>query len=149
MSLNSSLRYSRGNESSINGRSSCRFGFCAYEANGRNFLKENKLILRGYSDWRIENDCEKELSSSDFDGSRVVSNSAPSRKSWETDAEYFYGESAIVEEFTDMQVVYPVHLNPLIREAAQEILGNDKWIHLIEPLDVIDFHNFSVRAYLI
>jgi UDP-N-acetylglucosamine 2-epimerase (non-hydrolysing) len=55
----------------------------------------------------------------------------------------------IVEEFTDVQVVYPVHLNPVVRETAQEILGNHERIRLIEPLDVIDFHNFAARSYLI
>jgi UDP-N-acetylglucosamine 2-epimerase (non-hydrolysing) len=55
----------------------------------------------------------------------------------------------IVEEFDDVQVVYPVHLNPEVRETAQEILGDHQRIHLIEPLDVIDFHNFASRAYLI
>lgn len=55
----------------------------------------------------------------------------------------------IVEEFSDVQVVYPVHLNPVVQETAREILGNHKRIHLIEPLDVIDFHNFASRAYLI
>src|SRR5690606_28415959 len=46
-------------------------------------------------------------------------------------------------------VVYPVHLNPAVREIANEVLGNDPRIHLIEPLDVIDFHNFAARAHLI
>lgn len=55
----------------------------------------------------------------------------------------------IVDEQQDVQVVYPVHLNPVVREIADEILGNDHRIHLIEPLDVIDFHNFASRAYLI
>ncbi|MGM0753046.1 MAG: non-hydrolyzing UDP-N-acetylglucosamine 2-epimerase [Bacillota bacterium] len=55
----------------------------------------------------------------------------------------------IVEEHEDVQVVYPVHLNPAVREAADEILGNDPRIQLIEPLDVIDFHNFASRAHLI
>lgn len=55
----------------------------------------------------------------------------------------------IVDEQQDVQVVYPVHLNPVVREIAAEILGNDPRIHLIEPLDVIDFHNFASRAYLI
>ena len=49
----------------------------------------------------------------------------------------------------DVQVVYPVHLNPLVRELAEEILGGHNRIHLIEPLDVIDFHNFANRADLI
>jgi UDP-N-acetylglucosamine 2-epimerase (non-hydrolysing) len=55
----------------------------------------------------------------------------------------------IVEEHDDVQVVYPVHLNPAVREAADEILGNDPRIQLIEPLGVIDFHNFASRAHLI
>ncbi len=55
----------------------------------------------------------------------------------------------IVSEQKDVQVVYPVHLNPVVREIAAEILGNDPRIHLIEPLDVIDFHNFASRSFLI
>lgn len=55
----------------------------------------------------------------------------------------------IVDEQKDVQVVYPVHLNPVVRELADEVLGNDPRIHLIEPLDVIDFHNFASRAHLI
>lgn len=55
----------------------------------------------------------------------------------------------IVTEQNDVQVVYPVHLNPVVRGLAAEVLGNDPRIHLIEPLDVIDFHNFAARAYLI
>jgi UDP-N-acetylglucosamine 2-epimerase (non-hydrolysing) len=55
----------------------------------------------------------------------------------------------IVEEQQDVQVVYPVHLNPAVREIADEILGGDERIHLIPPLDVIDFHNFASRAHLI
>lgn len=55
----------------------------------------------------------------------------------------------LVEEHNDIQVVYPVHLNPAVREVADEVLGDDKRIHLIEPLDVIDFHNFASRAHLI
>src|SRR5690625_3881598 len=55
----------------------------------------------------------------------------------------------IVEDQPDVQVVYPVHMNPVVRELANEILGNDPRIHLIEPLDVIDFHNFANKAYLI
>lgn len=55
----------------------------------------------------------------------------------------------IVNEQPNVQVVYPVHLNPVVRELADEVLGNDPRIHLIEPLDVIDFHNFANHAYLI
>lgn len=61
----------------------------------------------------------------------------------------FRAVKRIVEEQKDIQVVYPVHLNPVVRELAGEVLGNDPRIHLIEPLDVIDFHNFASRAHLI
>ncbi|WP_088042762.1 non-hydrolyzing UDP-N-acetylglucosamine 2-epimerase [Bacillus sp. EAC] len=55
----------------------------------------------------------------------------------------------LVEKHNDIQVVYPVHMNPVVREIANEILGEDNRIHLIEPLDVIDFHNFAARSHLI
>lgn len=55
----------------------------------------------------------------------------------------------LVEEHDDIQVVYPVHLNPAVRETADEILANDPRIHLIEPLGVVDFHNFASRAHII
>ncbi|MBX4383589.1 UDP-N-acetylglucosamine 2-epimerase, partial [Mycobacterium tuberculosis] len=55
----------------------------------------------------------------------------------------------IVETHEDVQLVYPVHLNPAVREVANEILQGHPRIHLIEPLGMIDFHNFSSRAHLI
>lgn len=55
----------------------------------------------------------------------------------------------LVEEHDDVQVIYPVHMNPAVRELANEILGSDDRIHLIEPLDVLDFHNFAARAHII
>ena len=55
----------------------------------------------------------------------------------------------LVEEHEDVQVVYPVHMNPAVREIANEILGNDQRIHLIEPLEVVDFHNFAARSFII
>lgn len=61
----------------------------------------------------------------------------------------FRAINRIVEEFEDVQVVYPVHLNPLVREAADEILGDNQRVHLIEPLEVIDFHNFLNKSYII
>lgn len=55
----------------------------------------------------------------------------------------------VVEKHDDVQVVYPVHMNPVVREIANRVLGENDRIQLIEPLDVIDFHNFASRAYLI
>lgn len=61
----------------------------------------------------------------------------------------FRAVKRIIVEHDDVQVVYPVHLNPLVQELANEVLGDDPRVHLIEPLDVLDFHNFASRAYLI
>ena len=55
----------------------------------------------------------------------------------------------IVEEHEDVKVIYPIHMNPAVRQIAGEIFGNHDRIRLIEPLDVLDFHNFMDRSYLI
>ena len=55
----------------------------------------------------------------------------------------------IVEETHDVRAIYPVHLNPAVRKAADEELSGCDRIRLIEPLDVLDFHNFMARSYLI
>ena len=55
----------------------------------------------------------------------------------------------IVDEIPDIKVIYPIHMNPVVRQTANEILGNDERIRIIEPLDVLDFHNFLARSYLI
>ncbi|UOF92778.1 UDP-N-acetylglucosamine 2-epimerase (non-hydrolyzing) [Fodinisporobacter ferrooxydans] len=55
----------------------------------------------------------------------------------------------LVEEHDDVVVIYPVHLNPVVQDTAQTILGNHPRIHLIDPLDVQDTHNFMARSYLI
>lgn len=55
----------------------------------------------------------------------------------------------ILDEFEDIQIVYPIHLNPKVREIARRIFGKEERVHLIEPLDVIDFHNFMNKSYLI
>ncbi|AWV72439.1 UDP-N-acetylglucosamine 2-epimerase (non-hydrolyzing) [Latilactobacillus curvatus] len=55
----------------------------------------------------------------------------------------------VVETHDDVEIVYPVHLNPVVQEAAQDILGNHPRIHLIDPLDVVDFHNLAARSFFI
>ena len=55
----------------------------------------------------------------------------------------------IVDEHPDVKVIYPIHMNPVVRKAADEEMGQDDRIHIIEPLDVLDFHNFLSRSYLI
>ena len=61
----------------------------------------------------------------------------------------FRAINRIVNEFENIKVVYPIHLNPVVRETANKIFKNNDRIKLIEPLDVLDFHNFMSRAYLI
>ena len=55
----------------------------------------------------------------------------------------------VVQTHDDVEIIYPVHLNPVVQEAAQSILGNHPRIHLIDPLDVVDFHNLAARSYFI
>ena len=55
----------------------------------------------------------------------------------------------VVEAHEDVEVVYPVHLSPAVQEVAKEILSDHDRIHLIEPLDVMDFHNIAAKSYFI
>lgn len=55
----------------------------------------------------------------------------------------------VIDEHPDVKAVYPAHLNPVVRETADRILGNHERIHNIEPLDVIDFHNFMSHCHVI
>ncbi len=55
----------------------------------------------------------------------------------------------VLDEHADVKAIYPIHMNPAVRETAAEIFGDDDRIHIIEPLDVLDFHNFMERAYLV
>lgn len=55
----------------------------------------------------------------------------------------------VMDEYSDVKAIYPIHMNPLVRDIANSILGVDKRIHIIEPLDVLDFHNFQSRSFLI
>ena len=55
----------------------------------------------------------------------------------------------VMDEHPDVKAIYPIHMNPQVRKIAGEILGDDDRIHLIEPLDVLDFHNFLSRSYLV
>lgn len=55
----------------------------------------------------------------------------------------------IITEYPDCKVIYPIHMNPLVREVAKKELGGEHRIRIIEPLDVVDFHNFMARSYFI
>ncbi|AOV08833.1 UDP-N-acetylglucosamine 2-epimerase [Sporosarcina ureilytica] len=61
----------------------------------------------------------------------------------------FNAINRLLEKHDDIQVVYPVHMNPVVRELANEILGDNHRVHLIEPLEVVDFHNFAAASHII
>lgn len=55
----------------------------------------------------------------------------------------------VMDEHKDVKAIYPIHMNPIVRKAAEEELSDCDRIHIIEPLDVLDFHNFLARSFLI
>lgn len=55
----------------------------------------------------------------------------------------------VMDEHPGLKAIYPIHMNPVVRKTADEILGGDERIRIIEPLEVVDFHNFLSRSYLI
>lgn len=61
----------------------------------------------------------------------------------------FRAINRLLEKHEDIQVVYPIHMNPVVRELANGILGDNDRVQLIEPLEVIDFHNFAAAAHII
>lgn len=83
-------------------------------------------------------------------GSRLIMITAHRRENLGEPMQHmFRAIKRIVDETPDIKVVYPIHMNPMVREAANEILGNDDRIRIIEPLEVLDFHNFMAQSYLI
>ncbi|MTW25892.1 UDP-N-acetylglucosamine 2-epimerase, partial [Streptococcus pneumoniae] len=61
----------------------------------------------------------------------------------------FRAVKRVLNEYEDVKVIYPIHKNPLVRETAAEIFGDTERIQIIEPLDVLDFHNFMNQSYMI
>lgn len=61
----------------------------------------------------------------------------------------FQAVRQVVDQYEDVDVIFPVHLNPVIQKAAKQFLGEHKRIHLIDPLDVVDFHNLANHSYMI
>ena len=55
----------------------------------------------------------------------------------------------VVDQQEEVEIIYPVHLNPVVQKMAEQVLGNHPRIHLIAPLEVVDFHNLAAKSYLI
>lgn len=83
-------------------------------------------------------------------GSRLITITAHRRENLgEPMHHMFKAIRRIMDEYEDVKAIYPIHMNPVVREAARAELGDCNRVHIIEPLDVLDFHNFLSRSYMI
>ena len=90
-----------------------------------------------------------ELNALDF-GKRVITLTCHRRENYGQPMEDIMAAVRhIVEKYEDVEVVYPVHLSPVVQECARRNLGDLKRVHLIEPLDVNEMHNLMARSYMI
>lgn len=83
-------------------------------------------------------------------GSRLIMITAHRRENLGQPMEnMFRAIRRVMNENPDVKAIYPIHMNPVVRQTANDILGGDDRIHIIEPLEVLDFHNFLAQSYLI
>jgi len=135
-----------------------KFHFAPTENSKNNLLKEGKAEEDIYVTGNTAIDALKTTVKEDYkneildwaEGSKLIVLTAHRRENLGKPLEnMFKAIKRIVDEYNDIKIVYPVHKNPLVREIASKILGNDERIRLIEPLEVIDFHNLLARAHII
>lgn len=83
-------------------------------------------------------------------GSRLIILTAHRRENLGDSLLHIFGAvRRVVEETPDIKVIYPVHMNPAVRKAADRMFGKQSRIRMVEPLSVLDFHNFMAHAFLI
>lgn len=135
-----------------------KYNFSPTELSKQNLLNEGKSADSIYVTGNTAIDALKTTVREDYShpelewakGSRLIMLTAHRRENLgEPMHHMFRAIRRIVDENPDVKVIYPIHMNPVVRKAADEELGNDDRIHIIEPLDVLDFHNFLSRSYLI
>lgn len=132
--------------------------FSPTEKSKQNLLNENKpeeriFVTGNTAIDALKTTVDKTYSSPILDelgDKRLVLMTAHRRENLGSNMEQmFRAIKRLVEAHDDVQVIYPVHLNPVVQETAANILGDDDRIKLIEPLGVVDFHNFASHAHLI
>ena len=132
--------------------------FAPTELSRQNLLKEGKrpetIVVTGNTAIDALSTTVKEEYSDELldwaKGSRLLVLTAHRRENLgEPMHRMFRAIRRIVDEFPDVKMVYPVHLNPLVRQAADEELGGCDRVRLVSPLEVIEFHNLLARSYLI
>lgn len=135
-----------------------QYNFAPTEMARDNLLKEGKPAERIFVTGNTAIDALKTTVRSNYthpelewaEGSRLIMITAHRRENLgEPMKHMFRAIRRVCDEHPDVKAIYPIHMNPVVRETAAEILGNDERIHIIEPLDVLDFHNFLSRSYLI
>ena len=135
-----------------------KFNFAPTELSKENLVKEGKKEESIYITGNTAIDALKTTVRDDYNheilewakDSRLIMLTAHRRENLgEPLKNMFSAIKRIVEETEDIKVIYPIHMNPAVREVADEILGTNERIRIIEPLEVIDFHNFLARSYLI
>lgn len=135
-----------------------RFNFAPTEISKENLIREGKpestiYITGNTAIDALQTTVNKDYSHPQLDwasGSRLIMLTAHRRENLgEPMRNMFRAIRRIVDETPDIKVIYPIHMNPAVRQAAADILGDDDRIRIIEPLDVLDFHNFLARSYLI
>lgn len=83
-------------------------------------------------------------------GSRLITITAHRRENLGEPMQHmFRAIKRVLDEHNDVKAIYPIHMNPMVRQAAHEVFGEDDRIRIIEPLDVLDFHNYMHQSYLI
>jgi UDP-N-acetylglucosamine 2-epimerase (non-hydrolysing) len=132
--------------------------FAPTNVSKENLLRENKVEEAIFVTGNTAIDALKTTVSEDYShpvldqmgDSRIILLTAHRRENLgEPMRNMFRAIVRLLEEHEDVQVIYPVHMNPAVREVANEILGDNKRVHLIEPLEVFDFHNFAARSFMI
>lgn len=135
-----------------------KFNFAPTEISKENLIKEGKKAEYIYVTGNTAIDALKTTVQKTYNhpelewanGSRLILITAHRRENLgEPMKNMFRAIRRVMEEHLDVKAIYPIHMNPIVREIADQILGDDNRIHIIEPLEVIDFHNFLSRSYLI
>lgn len=135
-----------------------KYNFAPTELSKQNLLKEGKSEETIFITGNTAIDALKTTIRADYvhpelewaKGSRLILITAHRRENLGRPIHnMFRAIRRVVDEHVDVKVIYPIHMNPIVRQAAEEELGNCERIHIIEPLDVLDFHNFLARSYLI
>ncbi len=135
-----------------------QFNFAPTELSRDNLLKEGKCADNIYITGNTAIDALKTTVKEDYthpelqwaEGSRLIMITAHRRENLgEPMKNMFRAIRRVMDENPDVKAIYPIHMNPVVRETANAILGDDERIHIIEPLEVLDFHNFLNKSYLI